>query len=59
MFDLGELTANVAQDLGLGLPEAAAIVAAVIAAVTRALPQEEIERVASQLPRDIRSMWPA
>ena len=26
MFDLGELTANVAQDLALGLPEAAAIV---------------------------------
>ena len=57
MFGLDELTANVAQDLGVELPEAEAIVAAVIAAVTRALPQEEIDRVASQLPRDIRAVW--
>jgi uncharacterized protein (DUF2267 family) len=57
MFDLDELTANVAQDLGVELPEAEAILAAVIAAVTRALPREEIDRVASQLPRDIRSVW--
>ncbi len=56
-FDLDELTANVAQDLGLDLAQAASVLAAVIAAVTRALPQEEIDRVASQLPRDIRSLW--
>jgi len=56
-FDLDELTANVGQDLGVELPRAASIIAAVIAAVTRALPREEIDRVASQLPRDIRDVW--
>lgn len=56
-FGLDELSANVAQDLGVELPEAAVLVAAVLAAVTRALPQEEIDRVASQLPRDLRRVW--
>ena len=56
-FGLEELSANVAQDLGVELPEADAIVAAVIAAVTRVLPEEELARVASQLPDDLRAVW--
>ncbi len=57
MFGADELAANVAQDLGVELAEAEAIVAAVIAAVTRALPREEIDHIASQLPRDLRGIW--
>ncbi len=56
-FGLDELSANVAQDLGVELNEADAIVVAVIAAVTRVLPEEELARVASQLPDDIRDVW--
>lgn len=56
-FGLEELSANVAADLGVELVEADAIVAAVIAAVTRALPEEELARVASQLPDDLRAVW--
>lgn len=56
-FGFDELTANVAQELGTNLPDAEAIVESVFAAVTRALPQEEIDRVASQLPADLRRLW--
>lgn len=56
-FGLDELSANVAADLGVELTDAEAIVAAVIAAVTRALPEEELARVASQLPDDLRVLW--
>ena len=58
-FGLDELAANVAQDLGTGVEEAEAIIEAVFAAVTRALPREEIERVATQLPADLRRLWVA
>lgn len=56
-FGTDELVASVAQDLGTDLEGAEAIVAAVIAAVTRALPREEIAHVASQLPEDLRALW--
>lgn len=58
-FGVDELVASVAQDLGTDLDEAEAIVAAVLAAVTRVLPREELEHVASQLPRDLRALWEA
>lgn len=56
-FGADELAANVAHDLGVELAEAEAIVAAVFAAVTRALPRDEIDHIASQLPRDLRGIW--
>lgn len=56
-FGVDELIASVAQDLGTDLDNAEAIVDAVVAAVTRALPQEEIDHVASQLPSDLRALW--
>jgi uncharacterized protein (DUF2267 family) len=56
-FGIDELSANVAFDLGVDLAQASAIVAAVIAAVTRALPEEEVDRAATQLPADLRTLW--
>lgn len=56
-FDREELTAHVAAELGMTLDESEALVAAVLAAVTRVLPHDEIEHVASQLPSDLRRLW--
>jgi uncharacterized protein (DUF2267 family) len=56
-FGVDELIANVAQDLGVDLEVAENVVDAVFAAVTRILPREELEHVASQLPTDLRSLW--
>jgi uncharacterized protein (DUF2267 family) len=56
-FGVDELVAGVAQDLGTDLEVAERIVAAVFAAVTRVLPREELEHVASQLPEDLRTLW--
>jgi uncharacterized protein (DUF2267 family) len=58
-FGADELFASVARDLGTELDAAEAIVDAVIAAVTRVLPREELEHVASQLPLDLRTLWQA
>jgi uncharacterized protein (DUF2267 family) len=56
-FGADELTANVANELQTDLDEADLVVAAVLAAVTRILPREELDHVASQLPEDLRSVW--
>jgi uncharacterized protein (DUF2267 family) len=56
-FGVDELVANVALDLDTELEDAEAIVAAVFAAVTRILPREELDHVASQLPEDLRTLW--
>lgn len=56
-FESDELFANVSVDLRTSLEEAEAIVLAVLAAAMRVLPREELDRVASQLPSDLRALW--
>jgi uncharacterized protein (DUF2267 family) len=57
LFARDELAAAVSAELGVRLDEADAIVVAVVGAVTRILPREEIDHVASQLPEDLRRIW--
>lgn len=56
-FGSDELVANVAEELGTDLGKAEAIALSVFAAVTRILPREVQEHVASQLPADLRALW--
>lgn len=58
-FEAEELFAAVASDLDMELDAAPAVVAAVVAAVTRVLPSEELAHVESQLPDDLRAIWTA
>jgi uncharacterized protein (DUF2267 family) len=58
-FDSDELTALVAASLRIGLEDAELLIAAVLAAVSRVLPHEELDHVASQLPDDLRTIWSA
>lgn len=56
-FGRDELFAIVAERLEISRDDATRIVPAVLAAAKHVLPQKEIDGVASQLPRDLRSLW--
>lgn len=56
-FGVDELTAAVAEHLHTTLEDAARLIPVVFESVRRALPEEELSHVASQLPDDLRALW--
>jgi uncharacterized protein (DUF2267 family) len=58
VFDRGQLLARVASVLGTPAPVTEEIVCVVLAALQRVLPAKEIRDVGSQLPTDLRDLWP-
>lgn len=58
-FGRDELLARISGHLGVSSAEAERIASAVLTAVSRRLPQKEVDSVASQLPRELRELWHA
>jgi uncharacterized protein (DUF2267 family) len=56
-FGYDELVERVANHLGVPREDAEKVTVAVIRAVTKRLPEQEVQHVASQLPQDIRELW--
>jgi uncharacterized protein (DUF2267 family) len=57
VFDRAEFLRRVATHLNVTEPQAEAITRAVFAVVRRRLPSKEVQDVASQLPRELRTLW--
>lgn len=56
-FGRDELIARISKHLEVSLVDAERITSAVLTAVSRRLPQKEVDAVASQLPVELRELW--